>query len=316
MATSGSYNFSLDRNQIIKSALEEVSAADIFDEVPQEYINLGNRRLNMMIKSWQTRGVSLPFTEEIIVFLPTSTSELTLSPTGSNACLASDFVSTTLNVTAASGSSSITVSSATGLAISDYIGIQLDDNTRQWTTISNIAGTTITLATTLTGNAASANVVYSYTNKIQKPMRFLDVRRRSQGIDIPVEILARKDWFNLATKSYSGNVTQIHYQPKNTEGNLYIWQQNGSINDNLRCTVEYPAEDFDSASNDSMYPSEWYEAMIYGLAWRLGTGGKFGVSESQLANLKAIADEAFAKVNDFDQEYTYVDFEPNLNGRY
>lgn len=316
MATSASYNFSLNRNEIIKTALEEVAAADIFDEVPEEYISLANRRLNMMIKSWQTRGISLPFTEEIIIFLPASTSELTISPTGNHTCLASDFVSTTLSAAASGGASSLTVASGTGLAISDNIGIALSDGTRQWTTISNVSGTTVTLADVLTESAESGATVYAYTNKVQKPMRLLQARRRSEGVDIPVEILARADWFSLATKTNSGTVTQIHYQPKLSTGLLYIWQQTDNVDDYLRCTVEYPAEDFDSASDDCMYPSEWYEAIVYGLAWRLGTGGKFGLTDQEVSNLKAIADEAFDKVNAFDQEYTYVDFVPNLDGRY
>ena len=317
MATSNSYDFALDRNQIIKTALEEVSAADIFDEVPEEYIKIGNRRLNMMIKAWQTRGVSLPFIEQIIVFLPKETSELTLSPTGAEACLASDFISTTTSVAASSGDSTIDVASIVGIADGDRIGIELDNGTRQWTTINGSpAGSTITLTDTLDGDVASGNSVYTYTNKIQKPMRFLDVRRRNEGSDIPVEILAREDWFDLADKSSSGSVTQVHYQPKTLDGTLYIWQQNGNVKDYLRCTVEYPIEDFDSATDDCMFPSEWYEAIVYGLAWRLGTGGKFGIGTEQLFNLKALADQMFEDVNSFDQEYTYVQFFPDDSGAY
>lgn len=318
MATSNSYNFSLNRNEIIKTALEEVSAADVFDEVEEEDIKLANRRLNMMVKAWQTRGISLPFIEEVIIFLPKNTSSLTLSNTGAEACLASDFIQTTTSASASSGASTITVASITGLASADRIGIKLSDGTRQWTTINGApSGSTVTLTDALTGDVDSGATVYTYTSKIEKPMRLLDVRRSStDNIDIPVEILARKDWNDLSDKTSDGTVTQVHYQPKNTNGILYIWQQTDDVDNYLKCTVEYPIEDFDSASDDCMFPSEWYEAMVYGLAWRLGTGGKFGVNDTEMANLKAIADEMFDKVNNFDQEYTYVDFVPNLTGEY
>lgn len=317
MATSNSYDFALNRNQIIKTALEEVSAADIFDEVPEEYIKIGNRRLNMMIKAWQTRGVSLPFIEEIIVFLPKDTSELTLSPTGDEACLASDFVSTTTSDASSSGDGDIDVASITGIVNGDRIGIKLDNGTRQWTTVNGSpAGSTVTLTDTLDDDVASGSTVYVYTNKIQKPMRMLDARRKDGNSDIPVQILARQDWFDLSDKDSGGSVTQVHYQPKTSNGILYIWQQNDDVDDYLKCTVEYPIEDFDSATDDCMFPSEWYEAIVYGLAWRLGTGGKFGVDSEQLSNLKTLADQMFEDVNSFDQEYTYVQFFPDPNGEY
>lgn len=63
MATSGSTNFTLTRNQIVSAALRKVGAYDQGSSPTQEAINEGAEALNVMVKGWQTREVFLWATE-------------------------------------------------------------------------------------------------------------------------------------------------------------------------------------------------------------------------------------------------------------
>lgn len=73
-----------------------------------------------------------------------------------------DLATTTLSGTAAEGASTVTVTSATGFAVGQVIVIELDDGSVQVDTITDVAGTTITLASTLVDPATSGNDVTVY----------------------------------------------------------------------------------------------------------------------------------------------------------
>lgn len=69
---------------------------------------------------------------------------------------------TTLSASAAEGATTVTLTSATGVAIGKTIAIWLDDGSVYLNTISNVVGTTITLPSPLVDPAASANAVTLY----------------------------------------------------------------------------------------------------------------------------------------------------------
>lgn len=69
---------------------------------------------------------------------------------------------TTLSASAAEGASTVTLTSATNVAIGKTIAIWLDDGSIHLTTITNVVGTTITLPSPLVDPAASGNVVKVY----------------------------------------------------------------------------------------------------------------------------------------------------------
>lgn len=73
-----------------------------------------------------------------------------------------DEVATTLSGAAVEGASTVTVTSATGLAIDDWFTVVLDDGSIHVTTIAGLASTTVTLTTALGGPAASGNVVKAF----------------------------------------------------------------------------------------------------------------------------------------------------------
>lgn len=322
MSTSGSYNFVLNRNQIIRAALRKLRVTNQFDPLTEQEILDAAEALNLLCKTYQAQGLHLWKYEEIVVFLALEQSLYTLSPTGDHACLSEDFIQTTIDTNASSAATSIVVESATGLAVDDYIGIELDDGSMQWTQIATIVGTTIGLDDALTDDAAAENAVYSYTTRIQKPMRVTGARRRLGStassvtgmIDCPAKILARRDYMDLSIKNSVGTSTQIHYNPKINGGNLYVWQETGDITDTLRLTVEYPIQDFDTLTDNADFPVEWYETLIFQLAVRMAP--EYGVTGQQLQEIKETAAALLDGVKGFDQEYDYVQFTPDYDGNY
>ena len=323
MAVSGSYDFTMNRDQVIKAALRKLRVINQFDDPTQREIEEGAEALNLLVKTWQTQGIHLWKYEEIVVFLANNQTLYTLSPTGDNACLADDLVQTAISVDAISGTTSITVSDTTDLTVDDYIGIELDDGSMQWTTIATLPGSNvITLHDALTESATTDYGVYSYTSKIQKPMRVDGARRRLGStassitgvVDVPAKILARRDYMDLSIKNSVGASTQIHYNPKINGGNLYVWQQTGNVMDTLRLTVEYPIQDFDDLSNNPDFPVEWYEAIVFNLAVRLAP--EYGVTGQQLQDIMLLASQFLDAAKGFDQEYDYVQFVPDYDGNY
>ena len=59
MATSGSTNFTLNRDELIKDALLDIGAVSQDDTPSASIVNSASRKLNMMLKAWQTFGLQL-----------------------------------------------------------------------------------------------------------------------------------------------------------------------------------------------------------------------------------------------------------------
>lgn len=86
----------------------------------------------------------------------TTTAGITLGLAGA------DEVVTTLGGSAVEGASTVTVASASGLAIGDHLAIWLNDGSIHITSIANLVSTTVTLAVPLGGAATSGNAVKGY----------------------------------------------------------------------------------------------------------------------------------------------------------
>lgn len=140
MATSGSVDFTVNRDEIIKDALRLIKViAD--EEEPEAYqITRAARWLNYLVKHWQAMGIHLWKYADITVFTEANKTNYLLGPTGDRAAIGA--VKTELAADAASGATSITVDSVTGIAVNDNIGVVLDDATIFWTTTTALGTST------------------------------------------------------------------------------------------------------------------------------------------------------------------------------
>lgn len=312
MATSGSIDFSQTRQEFITSSLrlagvlatgESASAADASD---------ANTTLNLYLKALQAKAPQLWRQTQGVLFLTPGTYEHSLP--GGRAARLADAAFTTLSVAAVATDTTITVTSATGIADGDNIGVELSDGTRQWTTVSGSpAGNVVTLSAALTGDAASELTVYAYTNALERPLRITQMIRRSDCVDIEVPIVSRQEFWNTPTKTQSGTVLLAYYDPQLTTGTLNLWPTGANVKEYLIFTFERNIEDVDSNPNNLDIPVEWLEAVRFGFSYRLAI--EFGGTPQRLSILKSESKRCEEELLAFDQEYASIYFAPDLTRR-
>ncbi len=312
MALSGSYDFSMTRDQVITAAWRLLGFRDPTTPTADEITHI-SRNLNMMLKSWQNQNVGLWLTRTLYLLPAHETASYNLSSTGTN-CTAT-LVETELSVAAASGATSITVDSITGIVANDYIGIQLDDGTRQWTTVSGTpSGYVVTLAAALTDDTAIDNTVKSYTTKAQRPLRIIEARwRDADGIDTPLSIGNREDYTSVADKTTVSTPNLVWYDPQLTTGVLYVWPKPETVDGLIILSAVYPIQDMDSSSDDFEVPVQWLEALIYNLAVRLSPQWPEQVSIQYFRELKEQAYLSLEAAKMEDREVSYI-FTPDVEG--
>lgn len=314
MATSGTYTFSRNRDQIIRAALRRIGAISEAETPSAEMLTDAAETLNVMVKHWQgPGGVQMWTVGEATLFLQQDQIQYTLDSSSSDHA-AESFVETTLAADAASGASTITVSSATGLAASQYIGIELDSGAYQWTTISGSPSTTVTLAVVLTGAAASGNRVVAYTTKLVRPLKIISARRYNYDSDIetPLNEMSRIEYREMPNKTTESTVTAFSYERRggaNTTGLLNVWPQPSDVSDAIKFTFARPIQDFSAAGNDPDLPQEWLKALIDGLAVEMAD--EFDVPEPRYSRLEKRAAKSLADVQWFEAELDELRFIPD-----
>lgn len=308
MATSGSKDWTLNRDALIQRAMRLINVID-FNETPTaDQVSDASDVLNGMVKQWMADGVHLVRRTEGTLFLTKGTNKYNLAST--RFALTSDAAITTTSAAASSGASSITVTSATGIAASDIIGIELDDGTIDWDTVSGSpSGTTVTLGGTLGGAAASGNSVFVYTTAIAyQPLDVLSVRREKSSIETPMDLVSHEEYHNLPNKTTQATPTVCYFDRQLSTGDLYVWPTPDSVKTYLRVTFSRPFDDFDAQANTADLPVEWLEALAYNLAVRIGP--EYGVPLPRLQMLKAEAAEYLNQLRGWDRDFGSIHFQP------
>jgi hypothetical protein len=129
VATSGSIDFTSSGNQLIEDALIEIGVLDESEAMTAAMAVRGRRTLNLMVKTWQAQGANLWRNTLGYLFLAKSTESYSLGSSGWHAT--ESYVETTASAAAVSGASAVVLTSATGVATGDYIGIELDEPHRR-----------------------------------------------------------------------------------------------------------------------------------------------------------------------------------------
>lgn len=311
MTTSNSVDFSISRDDIIRSALEELGEVAEGEAITPDRTAAVALRLNSWVKSLMAGGSKLWAMKQATLFLTVGTANYALGATGTHCT--NDYVQTTLSTAEALGSTSIGLTAFAGMAASDNIGIVLDDGSIHWTTISGAPGATTTIAIGLASAAAAGNTVFTYTTKINRPQR-IDTEaaywRSVAGQDTPVKLISRSEYAQLSNKTTRGKIVQAFYDPQLINGNLYVWPTPDSSSDVLRFWYERILEDFDSSTDTPDFAIEWGEALILGLASKMAPSS--GMPLQERMDLKARADESLIIAMNYDRENVSVFFQPDM----
>ena len=282
MAQSASYDFTLTRDNLIDLALSYVSARGTGETPSADQVTDASRLFNMIVKlraadgmpAWALkRGYILPFSGA--------------SSLNTDSHVVTVYDATKVTSTAASGAADIIVDSNTGMATSDQIGVELDGGTMQWTTINAIAGSTITLTSTLTGGTASGARVYTYTassDRVQKPIRIImaDVLHQADQTSHEIDVVSRDEYYDLGARTSKGTPNQMYYtiHPSsdtalNTNGQIFVYPRFNDGDYVIEFTYQRPFADFDVAGDNPDFPQAFYLPLMLELASLLGP--MFGV---------------------------------------
>lgn len=307
MTTSGSYNFSNTCQQIIHRALRICGVIASGETPHANDFDISLTALNQMIKNWQTRDVGLWLQKTVYCFLADATRNYLIGPSGTNAT--TSMVSTAIATAAIAGDGTITVDSDTGISNGDYIGIELDDGTMQWTTVNGApAADVITLTAVLTDAAAVDNVVYTYTTKTQRPIKIFQARLYIDGDEFELLPMSESEYKRLPSKSTEGQVTQYYYDPQTTNGVLYVWPTTDDVSSYLILTTLIPVQDFDAVNDDPDFPQDWLKPLSLCLADDISL--EFDVQPDKAARIKQDAMTAFNQTWAADIENVTTQFVP------
>lgn len=318
MSTSNSIDFTQTKSEIINDAFQNIGVYGLGRTISSEDFNFASNTLNKMIKAWGAQGLHLWTREENTLFLTKDVASYTLG-NSANACLASDAIITRLNGSLVASATSVTVDSTTGMTVGDYIGIVLTSSVVHYTTIATIpTSTTLTLTLGIVTAASNNAEVYTFTTKINKPLRILGCRR-AQGIDngattslteVEMAEIAYQDYMNLPSKTNSGIPNQFAYDPKNTTGILYVWQRPSSGIYRLNFTSERMIEDLDAVGDNFDFPSEWLEPITWQLSLRLCPA--FGKDQKMINSIAPMAQSMLQNLLDWDSEVNSVSLQPDI----
>ena len=312
MATSGSTDFSIDRDTLIKESMEILNAYDPISTMTADEIWSCSRTLNIMLKAMQADGLQLWKQTEVHLFMEADKIKYTLSTSGDNATIS--HTETAMRVAGAASATTLEVDSTTGMTAGDYIGIELDDDTMHWTTVSSVTDTdTVVITTGLASASAIDNVIYFFTNKIPKPLRINNalIHHKSSGNDVELNIVSREEYWNLGVKTSEGIVNQIYFDPRRDDSEVRVFPEPTSVTDYIILVCHLPFEDFDSGANTPDFPQEWLECVVWGLATRLMFKYGATVPVDRRREIKAMANEMYQKALDFDTEDTSIFLQPD-----
>ena len=313
MATSGSYNYNLTRNNIVKRAFNIIN---VF--APDQTIDAGDQDfaldlLNSMLKSWQAEIRHSWNRQRATLFTAYQDQDYDLYSSGDH-CTKS-YVETTISTAEAASQTVISLTSTTGMTAADYIGIELTGGTRQWTTIVSVdSSTQVTITTALTGAAAAGNSVVTYTTKVDRPLEILTATWQNINDDIEIQLtqLLFEEYWLLPDKLTDGSPTAYMYNPQIGIGKLYLWPRPDNVDYIVNFTFYESIEDFDSQSDDPDLPQEWTLALIFNLAVLLAF--PYGrIPELDKVEMKAR--ELKALVLNYDNNNTSILLSPSMTSR-
>lgn len=314
MTVSSSSDFNRTRNQIISRSGRIIGATRAGAALSASEVSDFSEALNAMVKRWQaTPNMRVWTVMEGTLFPQVDQVKYALG-SGSTDHATETYYETAITSDEASGQTILSVDSTTNIAVSDNIGIVVDDGTLHWTTVSSKTSTTVTIASALDDDAAAGNAVFNYTTKLVRPLKIVECRRFDFTSDIETSMspmLARLDYRALPNKTESGIITQAFYDPQRESlGYLHLWQPPSSVTDLVNFTWHRPIMDFDAADDTPDLPAEWIDAIVYNLALEMAT--EYKVSDSTYGRVERLAMKYLDDVAGFDREAESIEFQLDM----
>ncbi len=176
-------------------------------------------------------------------------------------------------------SSNVNLTSTANIANGDNIGLILDNNTLQWTTVANVVNTTtVTVSNTLTFSMNNKSVVYAFDDSAQPPQSVDWINLRDQnGNDTFIDNITYEQFVSLPSKQsqvYQGDPTCVYVESHLVGNQPYVYintDVNGVIDLTKYLVINYTQElsDWVNETDQPDFEKQWYEALVFNLAKRL-----------------------------------------------
>jgi len=143
------------------------------------------------------------------------------------------------------------------------------------------------------GNSpVSPTVVMDMTT--DKPLKVIQSFLRNisvtPNIDTPTQILSRQEYNILGSKSATGQINSVWYDPRTTYGEVHTYltpDATIAANFQLVLVCQIPLSDLTLAADIPDFPQEWLQAMIWGLADELAIEYGCHINQRQEIAMKA-----------------------------
>lgn len=327
MSTSGSWNYSRSAGDIAQAAFEGLGVISPGVTISSAQQNFALTRLNMLVKQLQgdidrVPGLKIWTRQRVALFLEYGQQEYLVGPASTDSRCATTWGHTTIDVAEAASQTIISVAATTDsttnprssvtMTASDIIGIELDDGTMHWSTVSSIsAGDTVTIADATAGAAAAGNHVYWFTSRAQRfpLLESVLLRNADNNTDQPLDVLRTAAEYDqgVPDKYSDGNPTCLLVEPLRLNTRILLDTQPNDMGYFLLMTALYPAEDYDSANDDIAFPQEYYLP----LAWELGFIMAPSYGSRWTTEMEANRATAWSRARNLNPEVSSLYFQPN-----
>ncbi len=209
-----------------------------------------------------------------------------------------NYTSTTITSAVTTGDVIITVTSTAGMSDLDFVLIPLADLSYFSATIAVLSATTFTMSDPITEDIVVGVRTFSYTTKIDKPIRMYGAcLRRYTGEATYTELKTQPETFEDYTNDFSektyanNNITRWSYIPLVNTGQFYVFGTPTQLGDVIVFTYQKQTENLTSGAQEPDFPCEWFLCLAFKLAYYLSFSLK--ISPEDRAALKAECDQIF-----------------------
>lgn len=143
---------------------------------------------------------------------------------------------------------------------------------------------------------------------IPRPLGIRNPRKIIDSQETEIGLRSRSDYMIQPGKSDSGEPVFVFYDPQLDAGKLYVWPTPDDAHQ-IKFSYRQPIEDFDGQTNDPYFPSEWLDALVYGLASRLMP--HYEVTGEDAMRIDAKAAVSLQEAEDSDMEDGSVFMQPD-----
>lgn len=134
-----------------------------------------------------------------------------------------------------------------------------------------------------------------------RPLTILSCRfkRSASASELPMTQMTRDEYDTLPVKTTTGTPTQFYYDRQREAARLYVWPVLATAaGETLQITYEREIEDIATLNDTIDMPGEWWDAVVYSLAARLGED----TSAPTLQSLTMRAEVLLREAGAFDRE--------------